>query len=105
MNKDRTFELFYKSLSISKETFGSIAKEIDNEIRHLSVNEVPYLKGRALTKTLEKIQMLKEKKDELKRKFGRGTKAPMPGGEEGHSPYPTNSPLNSDPERNLEGQH
>ena len=101
MGKDKIFDIFYKSLSITRETVGDISKEIDNEIRHLSVNSVPYLKGRALTKALEKIQMLKEKKDELKRKFGRGTKAPMP---DGKGPFPTVDAISLNPNLNREGQ-
>jgi hypothetical protein len=101
MRKDKLFDLFYKSLSINKETADEIIKEINREIAHLSVNRIPYQKGRALSKTVEQIQILKDKRDEIKRKFGRGTKAPMPDGKE----YPTVTPVSSSPELNMEGQH
>ena len=102
MQKDHTFDIFYKSLNITKETADDIIKQFEQEISHLSLNRLPYLKGRALSKTVEQIQLLKEKRDEIKRKFGRGTKAPMP---DGNGPFPTVTPVNSKPSLNREGQN
>lgn len=88
------FDLFYKAIRVTKETVEDVSKEIDREIAHLSVNRVPYLKGRALSKILNQIQLLKETRDGIRKRFGNIKK----------NPFPTIEPIKSEDVKNYDSE-
>ncbi|MHB8483578.1 MAG: hypothetical protein ACYDBV_12730 [Nitrospiria bacterium] len=70
MKKHDPFNLFWKSrYSIRKDTVEKILKEIDDEIKYISVAVIPTASGIDLKKAFKNIEQLKEHKDAIQKKF------------------------------------
>jgi preprotein translocase subunit YajC len=64
------FKLFLKSIGLTKDTVQDVIDEIDREIIRLSIYILPHLTStREISKTLEEIQKLKDRKADLKRRY------------------------------------
>jgi hypothetical protein len=91
------FKLFFKALNVTKDTCYAIAKEFDTEISRLTIQKLPYTKGRERSSVLKQIQLLKQERERIVKKYG---KDPVQFPKE----YPTITPVASDNKLNTEGQ-